>query len=85
MNDDDEFNTFLIDNDPAKLLPYSKRLTPEDPEAAALPKPAGLRGRDRQSDPPGGDRRRQRQTTNAASNERGPAARRHLAGVIEFP
>jgi hypothetical protein len=41
MNDDDEFNTFLIDNDPAKLLPYSKRLTPEDPEAAALPKPAG--------------------------------------------
>jgi hypothetical protein len=36
---DDEPNTFLTDNDPAKLLPYSKRLIPEDPEAAVLPKP----------------------------------------------
>jgi hypothetical protein len=35
---DDEPNTFLIDNNLAKLLPYSKRLIPEDPEAAALPK-----------------------------------------------
>jgi hypothetical protein len=29
----DEIDTFLIDHDPAKLLPYSKRLLPEDPEA----------------------------------------------------
>ena len=39
MNDDeeqDEANTFLIDNDPAKLLPYSKRLVPEDPDAIDL-------------------------------------------------
>lgn len=36
MNDEEEFNTYLIDNDPTKLLPYSKRLVPEDPEAVTL-------------------------------------------------
>lgn len=30
---DDDPDTFLTDNDPAKLLPFSKRLLPEDPEA----------------------------------------------------
>ena len=29
MNDD-EPNTFLLDNDPARLLPYSKQMLPED-------------------------------------------------------
>jgi hypothetical protein len=38
MNDDDELNTFLIDNDPAKLLPYSKQMLPDDPEAEKLPR-----------------------------------------------
>jgi hypothetical protein len=38
VNMDDGPNTFLIDNNPAKLLPYSKRLLPEDPETDALPK-----------------------------------------------
>jgi hypothetical protein len=41
MTDDeeqDEPNTFLIDNDPKTLLPYSKRLVPEDPEVVVLPK-----------------------------------------------
>jgi len=36
MNDDeqdDQPNTFLIDNDPAKMLPFSKRLVPEDSDA----------------------------------------------------
>lgn len=33
---DDDSNTFLIDNDPAKLLPFTRRLLPEDPEAAEL-------------------------------------------------
>ena len=36
MNDDEERDvpdTFLIDNDPAKMLPFSKRLVPEDPDA----------------------------------------------------
>jgi hypothetical protein len=33
---DDEPNTFLLDHDPANLLPYSKRLAPEDPEAVNL-------------------------------------------------
>jgi len=28
--DTDDFDTFLINNDPAKLLPYSKRLVPEE-------------------------------------------------------
>lgn len=37
MNDD-EPNTYLLDHDPAKLLPYSKQLLPEDPEAVMLPK-----------------------------------------------
>lgn len=27
---DDEIDTFLLDHDPAKLLPYSNRLLPED-------------------------------------------------------
>lgn len=36
MDDDCEFNTFLIDNDPAALLPYSKRLLPEDSEVVEL-------------------------------------------------
>jgi hypothetical protein len=35
---DDEPNTYLIDHNPANLLPYSKRLVPEDPEAEILPK-----------------------------------------------
>lgn len=35
---DDEPNTFLLDHDPAKLLPYSKRLIEEDPEAVMLPR-----------------------------------------------
>ena len=34
MNDDPE--TWLIDNDPAKLLPYTGRVTPEDPDATQL-------------------------------------------------
>jgi hypothetical protein len=38
MNDDEDTNTFLVDNDPAKLLPYSKRLVPEDPEVVLLPR-----------------------------------------------
>jgi hypothetical protein len=33
---EDEPDTFLIDNDPARLLPYSKRLLPEDPETETL-------------------------------------------------
>jgi hypothetical protein len=33
---DDEPDTFLIDNNPARLLPYSKRLLPEDPDATDL-------------------------------------------------
>ena len=33
---DEEPNTFLIDNDPAKLLPYSKQLLPDDPEAVYI-------------------------------------------------
>jgi hypothetical protein len=37
MNDD-EPNTFLLDNDPAKLRPYSKRMIDEDPEAVTLPR-----------------------------------------------
>jgi hypothetical protein len=37
MNDD-EPNTFLLDHDPVKLLPYSKQLIPEDPEAVMLPR-----------------------------------------------
>jgi hypothetical protein len=39
VNMDDGPNTFLIDNNPAKLLLYSKRLLPEDPETARFPKP----------------------------------------------
>jgi hypothetical protein len=35
MNDDEE-RTWLLDNDPANLLPFSKRLVPEDPEAETL-------------------------------------------------
>jgi hypothetical protein len=35
---EDEPDTFLVDNDPAKLLPYSKRLVPEDPDTEQLPK-----------------------------------------------
>ncbi len=38
MNDDEDLDTFLLDNDPAKLLPYSKRMIPEDPEVLILPK-----------------------------------------------
>jgi hypothetical protein len=38
MNDDEELNTFLLDNDPAKLLSHSKQLLPEDPEAVLLPR-----------------------------------------------
>ena len=42
MTDDEELkeepDTFLVDNDPAKLLPYSKRLVPEGPEFQRLPK-----------------------------------------------
>jgi hypothetical protein len=38
MNDDEELGTFLLDNDPADLLPYSKRLIPEDTETQQLPK-----------------------------------------------
>jgi hypothetical protein len=34
----DEANTRLIDHDPAMLLPFSKRITPEDPEVTELPK-----------------------------------------------
>jgi hypothetical protein len=30
-------DTFVIDNDPAALLPFSKHLQPEDPEAVMLP------------------------------------------------
>jgi hypothetical protein len=33
---DYEPDTFLIDNDPAKLLPFSKRMVPEDPEVVDL-------------------------------------------------
>jgi hypothetical protein len=33
---DDEPDTFLIDNDPGKLLPYSRRILPEDPDAEIL-------------------------------------------------
>jgi hypothetical protein len=36
MNDD-EPNTFLLDNDPAKLLPFSKRIIAEDPDVVILP------------------------------------------------
>jgi hypothetical protein len=36
MNEDPD--TFLIDHNPAKLLPYEKRLIPEDPEAVVLPR-----------------------------------------------
>jgi hypothetical protein len=36
MNDDPD--TFIIDHDPAKLLPYSKRLVPEDEQTEQLPK-----------------------------------------------
>lgn len=32
----DEADTFLIDHDPAKLLPFEKRLIPEDPETETL-------------------------------------------------
>jgi hypothetical protein len=35
-DDEQEADTFLIDNDPAKLLPFSKRLIPEDPDAIDL-------------------------------------------------
>jgi hypothetical protein len=35
MTGDDE-RTWLLDHDPANLLPYSKRLIPEDPEAETL-------------------------------------------------
>ena len=35
MNDGDERDQ---PTDPAKLLPYSKRLLPEDPEAVMLPR-----------------------------------------------
>ena len=35
---DDEPDTYLTDHNPAKLLPYSKRLVPEDPETITLPK-----------------------------------------------
>jgi hypothetical protein len=38
MNDDEELDTFLLDNNPANLLPYSKRLIPEDPDTVTLPK-----------------------------------------------
>jgi hypothetical protein len=38
MNDDEELGTFLLDNDPADLLPYSKRLIAEDTDAQQLPK-----------------------------------------------
>jgi len=31
--DDDEERNWLIDNNPAKLLPFEKRLIPEDPDA----------------------------------------------------
>jgi hypothetical protein len=37
INDDEE-RTWLLDNDPAKLLPFSKRLLPEDPEVETLPR-----------------------------------------------
>lgn len=33
---DDDRDTFLLDNDPAKLLPFEERLIPEDPEPAIL-------------------------------------------------
>jgi hypothetical protein len=33
---DDEPDTFLTDNDPARLLPFSKRLLPEDPDVIEL-------------------------------------------------
>ncbi len=36
MNSDPD--TFILDNNPAALLPFSKRLLPEDPEATPLPK-----------------------------------------------
>ena len=37
MNDD-EPNTYLLDHNPAWLLPYSKRLIPKDLEVVTLPK-----------------------------------------------
>ena len=37
MNDDEDFDTFLIDNNPAKMLPFSKQLL-EEPEAVLLPR-----------------------------------------------
>jgi hypothetical protein len=37
MNDDKP-NTNLLDRDPGKLLPYSKRIVPEDPEIVLLPR-----------------------------------------------
>ena len=33
---DGEPETFLIDHDPARLHPYSKRLLPEDPQIETL-------------------------------------------------
>lgn len=38
MNDDEELDTFLSDNDPANMLPFTKQLAPEDPEAILLPR-----------------------------------------------
>jgi hypothetical protein len=37
MNDD-EPNTYLLDHDPAKLLPVRRQIAPEDPEAILLPR-----------------------------------------------
>jgi hypothetical protein len=34
MNEDAD--TWLLDHNPAKLLPFSKRLTPEDPDVQLL-------------------------------------------------
>jgi hypothetical protein len=35
---DDEDDTFPFDHDPRKLLPYSKRMIPEDPDVETLPR-----------------------------------------------
>jgi hypothetical protein len=34
----DEPDTYILDHDPARLLPYSEQLVPEDPEAVLLAK-----------------------------------------------
>jgi hypothetical protein len=38
MNDADARDTYLIDHDPAKLLPYSKGMIDEDPDAVMMPR-----------------------------------------------